>query len=152
MAQVLSAGLLMYRRTDGVVEVLLVHPGGPFWAKKDFACWSFPKGESKEGEQLIDVAKREFEEETGLKPEGNFIYVGSAQRTGKTVEAWMFEGDCDTTKLVSNKIVIEWPPRSGKKIEIPECDRGEFFAIPAAKERISKYLLPIIEAFEKAVL
>jgi predicted NUDIX family NTP pyrophosphohydrolase len=147
-----AAGLLMYRKGAGGPEVLLVHQGGPYWAKKDLAGWSLPKGEAKEGEELIDVAKREFEEETGVKPEGEFIFLNVSKRPGKEVHVWYFEGDCDASKVRGNMIEIEWPPRSGKKIEIPEVDKGEFFTLDVAKTKIFTYLKPSVEAFEKLVI
>lgn len=141
----------MYRIREGMSEVLLVHPGGPFWAKKD--VWSIPKGmadNGEEGDQLLEVAKREFEEETGIQPKGTFRYLTSVTKSdGKEVHVWMFEGDCDVSKLTSNTCEIEWPPRSGKKIEIPEVDRGQFFTIEEAKRKIHSYQIGIIEALEK---
>jgi predicted NUDIX family NTP pyrophosphohydrolase len=147
-----SAGLLMYRMKNGEPELLLVHPGGPYWKKKDKGGWSIPKGEAdndESGDQLLDVAKREFEEETGIKPFGTFRRLASVRRSdGKIVEAWAFEGDCDTTRIRSNTIRIEWPPRSGKQLEIPEVDRGEFFTIDRAKEKVHPSLVGLIEEFE----
>ena len=132
-----SAGLLLYRIRDGNLEVFLVHPGGPFWAKKDLGVWSIPKGEMDEGEELLEAARREFEEETGLRPEGSFRELTPVrQRSGKIVHAWAVEGDCDATTIRSNTITIEWPPRSGRQLEIPEVDRGGWFSIPEARERI----------------
>ncbi len=148
-----SAGLLMYRIKNGEWEVLLVHPGGPFWKNKDHGAWSVPKGMADEGEEggdMLVVAKREFEEETGVKPEGDFEYLTSVKRKdGKVVDVWTFEGECDTSKIKSNLCEIEWPPRSGQRIEIPEVDKGEFFTIKEAKEKINAYQLGIIEAFEQ---
>lgn len=148
----LAAGLLMYRKCSGGPEVLLVHLGGPYWAKKDLSAWSIPKGEAKEGEELIDVAKREFEEETGVKSEGEFTFLTVAKRPGKDVHVWYFEGDCDASKVRGNMIEIEWPPRTGKKMEIPEVDKGAFYSLEEAKTKIYKYQLPIIEEFEKLKL
>jgi predicted NUDIX family NTP pyrophosphohydrolase len=151
----LGAGLLMYRMRDGVPEVLLVHPGGPYNANKDAGYWSIPKGmadNGEEGDELLEVGKREFREETGFEPAGTFDYLTSVRKSdGKEVHAWMFEGDADVSKLTSNTCMIEWPPRSGKQIEIPEVDRGEFFDIALAKEKISKYQLPFIEEFQRRV-
>jgi predicted NUDIX family NTP pyrophosphohydrolase len=133
-----SAGLLMYRIRDGRVQVLLVHPGGPFWAKKDYGAWSIPKGEISPAEDPLLCAKREFEEETGMAPEGQFVSLGTiTQKSGKTVHAWAFEGDCDPARLHSNTFLMEWPPRSGQKREFPEVDRAEFFEIEEAKRRIN---------------
>ena len=141
-----SAGLLMYRRRNGQVEVFLVHPGGPFWAKKDMGAWSICKGEYAESELPLEAAKREFEEETGFTAQGSFLELGVVQQaSGKIVSAWAFEGDCDPGKLVSNHCQVEWPPRSGRMIEIPEVDRGGWFSIAAAREHILKSQQPLPE-------
>ena len=132
-----SAGLVMYRRRISELEVFLVHPGGPFWAKKDLGAWSIPKGEYLDNEEPLEVAKREFEEETGFAPEGDFIELGDLkQPSGKTVIAWAFEGDCDPTKLRSNTFMMEWPPRSGRQIEVPEVDRGCWYSVEDARSRL----------------
>ena len=132
-----SAGLLLYRFHEGILEVFLVHPGGPFWAKKDLGVWSIPKGEMDEGEELLDAARREFEEETGFRPEGIFRELTPVrQRSGKIVHAWAVEGNCDPTAIRSNTITIEWPPRSGRQLEIPEVDRAGWFDSDAAREKI----------------
>lgn len=132
-----SAGLVMHRMRDGTLEVLLVHLGGPFWAKKDQGAWFIPKGEIAPGEDELAAAKREFREETSLKAEGEFMPLGSVKhKSGKTVIAWAFEGDCDPVALKSNTFTTEWPPRSGKLREFPEVDRAAFFTIEAAHERI----------------
>ena len=129
-----SAGLLMYRRKTGELEVLLVHPGGPLWAKKDRGAWTIPKGEYGQDENPLIAARREFEEETGFRAIGEFLDLGSIkQKSGKVVTAWAFQGDCDPAKLRSNTCEIEWPPRSGRRLEIPEVDRGRWFAIPEAR-------------------
>ena len=123
----------MYRRSNGVLEVFLVHPGGPFWAKKDMGAWSICKGEYSEGELPLEAAKREFQEETGFAAQGNFLELGQVRQVGgKVVSAWAFEGDCDPSKLISNRCEVEWPPRSGRKIEIAEVDRGDWFSIAEA--------------------
>ena len=135
-----SAGLLMYRRRQGILEVLLVHPGGPFWAKKDMGSWSIPKGEytSKE-EDPLEVAKREFHEETGFTAAGEFIPLTLLkQPSGKVITAWAFEGDCDASAIKSNTFAMEWPPRSGRQQEFPEVDRAGWFSIPVAKQKIVK--------------
>jgi len=125
-----SAGLLMYRSRDGQLEVFLVHPGGPFWAKKDLGAWSISKGEYVAGEPALEAAKREFQEETGFPAEGDFLSLGQVQQAGgKVVTAWAFEGDCDPSQLISNRCEIEWPPHSGRKMEIAEVDRGDWFSI-----------------------
>lgn len=134
-----SAGLLMYRRTGRELEVFLVHPGGPFWAAKDAGAWTLPKGEYVDGEEPLEAAKREFAEETGFAALGEFIDLGTVRQTsGKIVNAWAFEGDCEPEKLVSNFCEIEWPPRSGKKMEIPEVDRGAWFTLKDARGAILK--------------
>lgn len=132
-----SAGLLMYRRHEDWVEVLLAHPGGPFWAKKDLGAWSIPKGEFDPDEDPLQAAKREFEEETGVTAQGDFIALGELKQTGgKIVTAWAFEGDCDPLGLKSNTFSMEWPPRSGRMATFPEVDRWEWFSIDEAGERI----------------
>jgi predicted NUDIX family NTP pyrophosphohydrolase len=141
-----SAGLLMYRSGGGHLEVFLVHPGGPFWAKKDLGAWSISKGEYVEGELPLEAARREFQEETGFPAAGDFLELGAVQQVGgKVVLAWAFEGDCDPAKLVSNRCQVEWPPRSGRRIEIPEVDRGAWFPVDEAKERILKSQAPFLE-------
>jgi len=142
----LSAGLLLFRRRKGTLEVFLVHPGGPFWAKKDLGAWSIPKGEYAEGELSLEAAKREFREETGFPADGDPVELGTIKQAGgKLVSVWAMEGDCDPAKLVSNTCLIEWPPRSGRKMEIPEVDRGDWFGIEAAQERILKGQLPALD-------
>ena len=131
-----SAGLLMYRRRNSEIDVFLVHPGGPFWSKKDLGAWSIPKGEYLDAEEPLQVAKREFEEETGFVPRGDFISLGDLKQPGgKIVSAWAFEGDCDPEKLKSNTFMMEWPPRSGRQIEVPEVDRGAWYSIEDARHR-----------------
>jgi predicted NUDIX family NTP pyrophosphohydrolase len=131
-----SAGLLMFRRRPPL-EVFLVHPGGPFWAKKD--AWTIPKGEYDPPEEPLAAARREFQEETGFEPHGPFIELGETrQPSGKIVTAWAFEGDCDPADLRSNTCMVEWPPRSGKQLEIPEVDRGAWFDPAQARGRIFK--------------
>ena len=132
-----SAGLLMYRVRDGKLEVLLVHLGGPFWVKKDAGAWFVPKGEVEADEDELEAAKREFREETGFDPGEEPQPLGSVKhKSGKTVTAWAFEGDCDPAGLKSNTFTIEWPPRSGKKREFPEIDRADFFTVDAARAKI----------------
>jgi predicted NUDIX family NTP pyrophosphohydrolase len=134
-----SAGLLMYRRRRGVLEVFLVHPGGPFWSKKDAGAWSIPKGEYTAGEDALEVAKREFQEETGLQASGVFLTLTPRkQPSGKIITAWAFEGDCDPSAVKSNTFLMEWPPRSGRQQEFPEVDRADWFVIQTAKEKIIK--------------
>jgi predicted NUDIX family NTP pyrophosphohydrolase len=134
-----SAGLLMYRKRGETLQVLLVHPGGPFWDKKDIGSWSMPKGEFSQDEDALKAARREFEEETGFLPTGNFIRVGAIkQPSGKLIHAWAFEGDLDARKIKSNTFSMEWPPQSGKQQEFPEVDRAEWFTIETAREKIIK--------------
>lgn len=128
----------MYRHRAGKLQFFLVHPGGPFWAKKDRGAWSIPKGECMAGEDFLATARREFEEETGLQAEGNFVLLTPVkQPSWKVIHAWAFEGDCDPTKIKSNTFSMEWPPRSGKKQEFPEVDRAGWFDLDEAKEKIS---------------
>ena len=128
---------MMYRRRNHEIEVFLVHPGGPFWSKKDLGAWSIPKGEYLEGEEPLQAARREFEEETGFVPTGNFIGLGDLKQPGgKIVTAWAFEGDCDPAQLKSNTFLMEWPPRSGRQIEVPEVDRGCWYTIEDARQRL----------------
>ena len=132
-----SAGLLMYRGADTALEVLLVHPGGPFWAKKDVGAWSIPKGEIQEGEDPLEAAKREFHEETGFVAEEPFLALGHAMQSGaKIVSAWAFKGDCNAAEFISTQCVILWPPRSGHTLSIPEVDRCEWFGVQVASEKI----------------
>jgi predicted NUDIX family NTP pyrophosphohydrolase len=139
-----SAGLLMYRRRGGVLEVLLAHPGGPFWAKKDLGAWSIPKGEVAEGEDLLAAAQREFEEETGVPPAGPFIPLPPiTQKNGKIVHAWAFEGDCAAAGVTSNTFTMEWPRGSGRMREFPEVDRVEWLGLEDAVLK----LLPAQAAF-----
>jgi len=133
----ISAGLLMYRIRDGVPEVLLAHPGGPFFRGKDAGVWSIPKGEPDPGEDLFATAQREFEEETGLKPAGPFHALQPIQQKGgKIVHAWAFPGDCDPAAIRSNTFRTEWPPKSGRQVEFPEIDRAEFFDLDLARKKI----------------
>ena len=127
----------MFRRSGAQVEVLLVHPGGPFWAKKDAGAWSIPKGEYAEGEDPLAVALREFQEELGVALAGDASELGSVtQRGGKIVTAWAVEGDLDPAELRSNTFTMEWPPRSGRQQEFPEIDRAEWFAVPEARTKL----------------
>jgi predicted NUDIX family NTP pyrophosphohydrolase len=133
----LSAGLVMYRIRKGQLQVLLVHPGGPFWTKKDSGAWFVPKGEINRDEDQLSAAKREFEEETGLKPDGIFVPLGSVkQKSGKTITAWAFKGNCDPALIKSNTFTMEWPPKSGKQQQFPEIDRANFFTFEQAKGKI----------------
>lgn len=132
-----SAGLLLYRRGPRGVEVLLAHPGGPYWAKKDAGAWSIPKGEIDEHEDAALAARREFTEELGVEPVGELIPLGSIrQKNGKTVHAWAVEGDFDCARLRSNTFTLEWPPKSGRMTEFPEVDRAAWFTPEAAREKM----------------
>jgi predicted NUDIX family NTP pyrophosphohydrolase len=127
----------MYRWEKGVLEVFLVHPGGPLWDRKDRGAWTLPKGEYEADEDPLVSAQREFHEETGFIVSGTFIELASVrQKSGKVVIAWAFEGDCDPARLVSNTCTIEWPPRSGKRIEVPEVDRGQWYGLAEARAYI----------------
>jgi predicted NUDIX family NTP pyrophosphohydrolase len=148
----ITGGILLYRRKNGRIEVLLAHTGGPYYAKKDDGAWSFPKGEIDEGEDILEAAKREYKEETSFDiPIGEYREMGSVKRPGKVVHVWAVEGDCDPTKMKSNTCMVEWPPRSGKQIEIPEMDRAEFFDLETAKKKLYGYLAPIIDMFEQKI-
>ena len=149
----ISAGLLMYRIRNEQIEVLLVHPGGPFWAKKDASAWSIPKGEIGPDEDALAAALREFKEELGLEPRGEFEPLGAVrQKAGKTVEAWAVEGDCDPAILHSNAFRLEWPPRSGKLQEFPEVDRAAFFGLREAKEKINPGQAELLSELERRLL
>jgi predicted NUDIX family NTP pyrophosphohydrolase len=146
----ISAGLLMYRIHEGKLQVLIAHPGGPRFENRDEKAWSIPKGEVEPGEDLLATAKREFEEETGVPPKGRFIPLTPVQQKGgKIVHAWAFEGDCDPRATVSNTIMVEWPPGSGRQIEIPESDRAEFFDVDVAKRKIKAGQEGLIEELER---
>jgi len=138
MAGKKSAGLIMFRYADSELEVLLVHPGGPFWAKKDEGAWSIPKGEYEEHEAAFEVARREFQEETGFTAKADtFIQLDPIrQPSRKLISAWAFAGDCDPNVITSNTFVMEWPPRSGKQAEFPEVDRAGWFSIDTARKKI----------------
>jgi predicted NUDIX family NTP pyrophosphohydrolase len=134
----LSAGLLIFRFREGRLQVLLAHPGGPFFKNKDEGAWSLPKGVIEPDEDPLAAAQREFQEETGVAPWGPFIPLTPVkQKGGKTVHAWTFEGDCDPDAIVSNTFTMQWPPRSGRRSEFPEIDRVEFFDVAAARRKIN---------------
>lgn len=142
-----SAGLLLYKKTPDGIQVLLGHPGGPFWAKRDLGAWSIPKGEFADGEEPLKAAKREFMEETGREaPEGAIMELGSAkQSSGKIVHAWAIEADFDATNVSSNLFDMEWPPNSGQNQQFPEIDRAGWFTIAAARQKLVKGQLPLLE-------
>jgi predicted NUDIX family NTP pyrophosphohydrolase len=141
-----SAGILLYRRVLGGIEVLLAHPGGPFWAKKDIGVWSIPKGEYLEDEDPLAAARREFAEEIGTPVEGPFLELQPRkQRSGKIVRAWAAEGDLDVATVASNLFAMEWPPRSGKMQSFPEVDRAEWFGVEEARKRLNPGQVPILD-------
>jgi predicted NUDIX family NTP pyrophosphohydrolase len=142
----------MYRRPGGAVEVFLIHPGGPYWAKKDRGAWGIPKGEYEEGEDPLAAAKREFQEETGFVASDPFLPLGSIQqKNGKLVAAWAFEGDCDPARLVSNTCMVEWPPHSRRLLEIPEVDRGRWLGRAEARENIRKDQEALLDKLDGAL-
>jgi predicted NUDIX family NTP pyrophosphohydrolase len=148
----LSAGILLYRRRGAATEVLLVHPGGPFWAKKDDGAWSIPKGEHAAGEDPLTAAKREFEEETGASMSaaghGDFLSLTPVKQAGgKTVSAWCVEGDFDPNLLRSNVFAMEWPPKSGRKKEFPEVDRAAWFSPEEARRKLLASQTPLLDEF-----
>ena len=153
MATKPSAGILLYRHRDGVPQVLLVHPGGPMWAKRDAGAWSIPKGEYEPAEEALAAARREFAEELGTPaPEGEPIDLGQVrQRSGKVVSAWALPGDLDAAAIVSNTCMVQWPPRSGREIEIPEVDRAQWFDMASAREKINPAQVAFIERLEGAL-
>jgi predicted NUDIX family NTP pyrophosphohydrolase len=151
-----SAGILWFRFQNDVMEVFLVHPGGPFWKNKNAGTWSIPKGEFAEGEDPLHAAKREMQEETGIDTEGlqisEFIeLIPVRQKSGKIVYAWAAQGDFDASQLTSNTFELEWPPGSRKKETFPEVDKGEWFIIDEAKKRILPYQLPLIIQLEESL-
>lgn len=145
-----SAGLLMYRRRGGQLEVLLVHPGGPFFRNKDAGHWTIPKGEPDDGEELLVTARREFEEETGFALDGPSVPLAPVkQKGGKVVHAWAVEGDCDPAAIRPNTFTMEWPPRSGKQASFPEIDRAEFFEMAVAREKINAAQVELLTELEE---
>ncbi len=146
-----SAGLVMYRRRSGRLEFFLAHPGGPFSSRKDDGYWTIPKGEPNADEPLFDVAQREFEEETGIKPRGPYLELGSIQQKGgKWVHAWGFEGE-HTGPICSNTFQMEWPPKSGNLCDFPEVDRAEFFSLDEACRKIKEAQFPLLERLATAL-
>ena len=145
-----SAGILMYRRSGNAVEVLLVHPGGPFWRKRDLGAWSIPKGELDAGEDLEVAARREFEEELGVKAEGPLQSLDQVrQRAGKIVHAYALEGDLDVASIRCNEVSVESPPRSGRTTTFPEIDRAEWFELGAARKKILEGQRPLLDRLER---
>lgn len=146
----ISAGLLMYKRTAEGLRLLLVHPGGPFWCNKDEGAWTVPKGLIEEGEPMLQAARREFEEETGMKPTGPFVELRPVrQKGGKLVHCWAFEGDCDPAAIRSNTFTMQWPPRSGRYERFPEIDRAEFFTPDDARRKINPAQAEWIDDLER---
>jgi len=142
----LSAGILMYRWQDGAPLVLLVHPGGPFWKKRDLGAWSIPKGEVDEGEDVAAAARREFAEELGVAPEGVLRPLGRVrQKAGKWVEAFALEGELDVAAVRSNNVTMEWPPKSGRTGTFPEIDRAEWFDFETAREKVLEGQRPLLD-------
>jgi predicted NUDIX family NTP pyrophosphohydrolase len=146
-----SAGILLYRRVGGQLEVLLVHPGGPVWASRDAGAWSIPKGEYAEPEDPLAAARREFEEELGaVAPAGDVLELGEVrQKSGKLVRAWAMAGDLDAERIMSNTFTMQWPPRSGRLREFPEVDRAQWFALAQARERINPAQVALIDRLEQ---
>jgi len=152
MAGKMSAGLLLYRKVRGHLEVFLAHPGGPFWKNKDLGVWSIPKGEFSAEEGAFNAALREFEEETGFRIAGDFQPLEPArQSSGKVVHAWAVQGDCDASAVKSNTFSMEWPPKSGKRQKFPEIDRADWFDIASARKKIVKGQIPLIEQVVRKV-
>lgn len=143
-----SAGILLYRHKGKNVEVFLVHPGGPFWTKKDDGAWTVPKGAIEPGEDPLAAARREFTEETGFTVDGDFIELGSfKQPGGKHVLVWALEGDCDAAELASNEFEMDWPPHSGKRQRFPEVDRGGWFGVEEARGKLLIGQRPMLQTF-----
>jgi predicted NUDIX family NTP pyrophosphohydrolase len=148
-----SAGIVLYRGTPGALEVLLVHPGGPFWARRDAGVWSIPKGEYDPSEDPLAAARREFEEELGVAPpEAPETDLGEIrQKSGKQVKAFALEGDLDAAAIRSNTFPLEWPPRSGKFVQTPEVDRAEWFSLPDAKHKINPAQAELLDRLREAL-
>ena len=147
-----SAGIIVYRNRAETIEVLLVHPGGPFWSKRDSGAWSIPKGEYSDDEDAEAAARREFEEETGWTITSDLLPLGEIrQKAGKTVTAFAAEGDFDTVSLDSNRFEIEWPPKSGRIAAFPEVDRAGWFALDEAREKIIEGQRPLLDRLEALV-
>ncbi len=142
-----SSGIVLHRRRGNALEVLLVHPGGPFWARRDQGAWSIPKGEFDGEEDPLVAARREFEEELGSPlPPGDALDLGEIrQKSGKRVRAWAIAGDLDASRIRSNTCEIEWPPRSGQRLEIPEIDRAEWFGLDQARKKINPAQVELLD-------
>jgi len=148
-----SAGILLWRRRAGRLEVLLAHMGGPYWVNKDLGHWTIPKGEAEQEEELVAVARREFEEETGHPvPDAALVELGTIrQKSGKVVHGWAAEGDLDAATAVSNTYEMEWPPRSGRTVTFPEIDRVEWFGMDRAREKLKAAQVPFLDRLEEAL-
>ena len=147
-----SAGVLMYKQSGGVLRVLLVHPGGPFWRNRDLGAWSIPKGEFDEGEDAETAARREFREELGIEADGPLRALGEIrQRSGKIVCAFALEGDLDVSAVRSNTVAIEWPPRSGRTAHVPEVDGAAWLDLPLARRKILASQKPLLDRLEALV-
>ena len=145
-----SAGIVLYRYRDSTLEILLVHPGGPFWKNKDSGAWSIPKGEFDAREDPLQAARREFHEETGCSVDGSFIALGPVRQAGgKIVHGWAVEGDCEAESISSNSFTIEWPPRSRQRKEFPEVDRAGWFSLQLAREKILKGQLMLLDKLQR---
>lgn len=148
----ISAGLLLFRRTHGALEVFLVHPGGPFWKNRDAGAWSIPKGLINPGEEPLEAARRELAEETGITVDGPFIPLGSVQqKAGKLIHAWACEADADEQAIVSNTTRVELPRGSGRRIEVPEVDRAAWLSVPLAREKINPAQAQLIDWLQAAL-
>jgi predicted NUDIX family NTP pyrophosphohydrolase len=146
-----SSGLLLFRRRAGGLEVFLAHPGGPFWAKRDAGAWTIPKGVVDEGEDLLDAARREFREETGIEATPPFVALGSIkQKAGKVVHAWAWEGDADPSAIISNSTRAEWPRGSGNWLSFPEVDRCEWFDLRTARTKMNPAQSELLDRLEDA--
>ena len=147
-----SAGILLFKIENKILKIFLAHPGGPFWKNKDDGAWTIPKGEFDDDEDALEAAKREFEEETGIKISGKFIELKPVkQKSGKLILAWAAEGDLDPKKINSNEFEIEWPPRSGKRKSFPEIDKADWFNLTDAKKKIIEGQLPLIIELENNI-
>lgn len=152
MTTPISAGILLYRIRGGALEVFLVHPGGPYWRNKDLGAWSIPKGLLEQGDNPLAAAKREFREETGSSVDGEFVTLAPLrQSSGKMVHAFAVEGDIDAAAIVSNLFPMEWPPRSGRMQEFPEVDRGDWFTLREARDRILSGQRAFLDELERRI-
>jgi predicted NUDIX family NTP pyrophosphohydrolase len=147
-----SAGILLFRFAQGTPEVLLVHPGGPFWIHKDLGAWSIPKGGMEEDESALDAAKRELEEETGIKTDGEYIELNSVKQGNKIIYAWAFRLHTQAEIKMSNTFKLEWPPKSGQLKSFPEIDKAEWFSVDDAKIKINKGQIPLIDELSTVLM